>query len=288
MVYLIRKRALGDVLWIEPIIRQLAAQNRKIVVYTKYNGIFLNYPIPNVVFRSSLTKWEKIPMLLERLFRLSFFFIDLDRSYERDPKIHFLFAYQDKAGLTRKEEYPKLYLSEHEKAYQPPVPGKYVILHLESLAEKNYRKVFGIRWETVIKHVTDKGFTVIQIGKSPTPIPGTLLVKTDLREMIALINKASFFIGIDSGPSHLAASLQIPSLIFFGAVNPEFRHFKGLFKGRILQQYCEFAGCFHESPDPTYHTCRLVGDQGIPKCSLHTTEYVLNNIDLLISDYKIV
>ena len=122
---------------------------------------------------------------------------------------------------------------------------------------------------------------------SPPEIDGVQTVKTTIREMISLINGSSFFIGIDSGPSHIAASLGIPALIFFGAVNPSYRHFSQLFKGSFLQQYCEFAGCYHEQVSATGVECRLVGDNGIPKCSLHTTEYVISNIDLLIKKFQI-
>jgi len=77
------------------------------------------------------------------------------------------------------------------------------------------------------------------------------------------------------------------ALIFFGAVNPDFRHFRQLFKGRFLQQDCEYAGCYHETTKPEGAVCRLVGHQGIPKCSLHSTEYVLRNIDAVVRDYHI-
>ena len=162
-----------------------------------------------------------------------------------------------------------------------------MVLHLESLTDRNYRKVYGVDWEKVVSELAARSFTVLLIGKEPMPIAGAIPVKTSLREMMGLIRGASFFIGIDSGPSHIAAALGTPSLIFFGAVNPDFRHFRQLLRGRILQQYCEYAGCYHESYSIKGVTCRLVGDEGIPKCSLHTTEYVLNNIDLLIKDYHL-
>ena len=284
--YVVRKRALGDVLWIEPVIRQLAAEYRKIVVYTKYPELFDHYPLPNVVFKKELSLLEKIAWRIERTFHSSFLFIDLDRSYELDPKVHFLTAYQRKAGLPATSEYPRLYLSEQEKAWRP-ADGRYVILHLESLTDKNYRKVYGIDWPEVVRNLQKRGYSVFQLGKTPPDIAGAPPLKTSIRQMIAALSNASFFIGIDSGPSHIAASLGIPSLIFFGAVNPTYRHFLNLFRGRILQQPCEYAGCYHEAEPGTEPSCRLVGDEGIPKCSLHTTEYVLNNIDLLANEYQL-
>jgi ADP-heptose:LPS heptosyltransferase len=288
-VFLVRKRALGDVLWIEPLIRQLASGNKRVVVYTKYPELFLHYPLPNVRITSRLSIWEKLLWALEKTLPLTRFFIDLDQAYEHNPKMHFLSAYQQAAGLPVTHEYPRLYLSKAEASFRPAAAGagKYVVLHLESMTDRNYRKVYGVEWEKVVSALAAKSFTVILIGKDPEPVPGAIPVKTSLREMIGLIHEASFFIGIDSGPSHLAAALGVPSLIFFGAVNPDFRHFRDLLKGRILQQPCEYAGWYHEDNRLTGFSCRLVGDEGVPKCALHTTEYVLNNIDLLLEDYPL-
>jgi hypothetical protein len=276
------------VLWIEPAIRQLAASNKKVIVYTKYPELFLHYPLPNVRFTSHLRLWEKMLWALERTLHLTRFFIDLDHAYEDNPKVHFLTAYQQAAGLPVTHEYPRLYLDAGEKNFRPAgVAGRYAILHLESMTDKNYRKVFGIDWERVVSNLAAKSFTVLLIGKEPLPIPGARIVKTSIREMIALINSATLFIGIDSGPSHLAASLGIPALIFFGAVNPDFRHFRDQFKGLLLQQPCEYAGWYHEANDRTGWSCRLVGDEGIPKCALFSTAFVLNNIDLLLNKYPV-
>jgi len=287
-VYLVRKRALGDVLWIEPVIRQLASGTRKVIVYTKYPELFSNYPLPNVAFRSKLTFIEKALWSIERLLGISFFFIDLEGAYEKHPKMHFLTAYQQKAGVPVMDEYPRLYLNEAELAWSPPVAGQYVVLHLESMTDLNFRIVYGIDWEQVASHLVGRGFSLVQVGKEPIPIRSALHVRTSIREMMSLIKHAAFFIGIDSGPSHLAAALGVPSLVFFGSINPAYRHFMQLFKGRILQQYCEYAGCYHETDRPGWPTCRLVGNEGIPKCAAHSTEYVLNNIDLLIKDYQIL
>jgi heptosyltransferase-3 len=278
---------LGDVLWIEPVIRQLATRYKKVIVHTKHNELFRNFPLENVVFRQKLNLIEKIIWKLESLFNISFFFINLEMAYEKDPKVHFLNAYQKKARLPVTEEYPKIYLSKEEKE-KILIEDKYAVLHIETLSDKNYRRIYGVEWEKIADYLAKKGFKIIQIGKESASIKGTNYIHTSIRNMIVLINKSHFFIGIDSGPSHIAASLGIPSLIFFGAVNPDFRHFRPLFKGAILQQACEFAGCYHESIKKEPVDCRLVGNKGIPKCSLHTTEYVIQKIEFLIKEYKLL
>ena len=47
--------------------------------------------------------------------------------------------------------------------------------------------------------------------------------RTSLKEMIELIKSSDLFIGADSGPLHIAASLSVPSVAFFSArISPEF------------------------------------------------------------------
>jgi len=286
LIYLVRKSALGDVLWIEPVIRQLAERYKKVIVFTKYNTLFENYPLPGVQFRNSLNFFEKVWNRMESFFKFSFRFINLDMSYENDTKKHILHAYQKKAGLPLTNEYPILHLSAEEQKPFPDLPAKYVVLHLESFTTQNSRRVYGVQWEKVTEHLHKLGYEVIQVGKQPDDIAGTRFVKTSIREMIRLIRHCSFFIGIDSGPSHIAASLQKPSLVFFGAVNPLYRHFPEKFNGFFLQQHpCEFGGCYHEANSIWGRSCRLVGDDGIPKCSLYSAAYVTSNINLLMNRY---
>lgn len=276
---------MGDVLWIEPVIRALAARHRKVTVVTKYNELFLNYPLPNVTFRSDLTRWEKALVKIDMVLGTRLFSVNLDGAHEKDPHRHFLNTFQMKAGVPIVREYPRLYLSEAEKQYDPGIDGPYVVLHLESFADMNYRKVYGVDWAAVAAWLREKGYTVIQLGKEPTPIEGVIHRQTTIREMMALLNKASFFIGLDSGPSHVATALGVPSILFFGAVNPNYRHFTDLMKGFIMQSPCIYAGCFHETDDPLSVVCRLVGKEGIPVCSIHSTESVETNIEKLIQKY---
>lgn len=60
--YIVRKRQLGDVLWIEPIIDEIALKYKKVIVHTKYNEIFNNYKHKNVIFKKSLTFLKKYCM----------------------------------------------------------------------------------------------------------------------------------------------------------------------------------------------------------------------------------
>lgn len=278
-IHIVRKRAMGDVLWIEPVIRQLAARYNKVVVHTRSNVLFENYPLSNVVFKDKQNLREKMASRLALTFGNILGFINLDRSYEKKQNMHFLHAYQSHAHLPKTIEYPRLYLSEKEQKEMLVNSEKYVVLHLESFSDKNYRKVYGINWDHIVQYLKTKGFEIVTIGKNPQKINGTIYVNTDVRQMMSLISKSRMFIGIDSGPSHIAASLQIPSLIFFGAVNPAYRHFPEIFNGAIVQQECEYAGCFHRQTALKEPDCILVGNDGIPKCSLHSDDYLIQKIE---------
>jgi len=164
--YIIRKRQIGDVLWIEPVIRALSGRYSKVYVYTKYNELFENYPLKNVVFKSKLNLLEKLGALAERILGTAFLFINLDMSYEKKPHLHILHAYQQKAGLPVTYEYPKLYLNRKEEEVEFYPGKKYIILHLESFTDKNYRKVFGINWEIILKHFINLVSTFILIVKN--------------------------------------------------------------------------------------------------------------------------
>ena len=272
---------MGDVLWIEPIIRAMAMKHKKVIVHTYFNDLFDNYPYPNVTFRNKLSLFEKIG----RNLRLSNF-ITLDESYEKTPHMHMLHAYQLRAHLPVTDEYPQVYLNEMEKDQFKGI--RYAVLHLEGSSEKNYRKIYGVNWAEIISHIKQAGYEVLYIGQqnAQAEAAGAIYQQTSIREMIALLYNASLFIGIDSGPSHIAASFSVPSLLFFGAITFDYRHFRHLFNGYLMQNDCRFAGCYHNVADyrrAPQLVCRIVGDEGIPPCSLHTTSAVLQHIQKLIS-----
>jgi ADP-heptose:LPS heptosyltransferase len=272
--YLVRKRALGDVLWIEPIIRTLVQNHKQLIVHTKFNSLFENYPFQNVLFKTKLSIWEKCLINIETIIGTQFFTLNLDNVYEKNPHLHLLHAYQEKARLKKTFEYPLLYLSKDEK-HSRIIKNKYIVLHLESFSSKPYRQVFGVEWEKIVHFFSSNGFTVIQIGLSSKPLQNATSLKTSIRELISLIYHCEYFIGLDSGPSHIASSLGKPSMIFFGAVDPNTRHFKSLFKGILIKQPCEYDNQYEKVIRKKDLVCKLSSDPTIAKCCIYTTDSIL-------------
>lgn len=280
-MYVVRKRALGDALWAEPVIRELAKKNSKVIFYTKIPELFENYDLQNVIIKNKLKFWEHAIIRLGVLLGLRKIAIDLEMAYEKRPKMHMLHAYQEEAGLPKQKIYPRINLFPNEFPRDLILPKKYALIHVESTAPRNYRKISGVNWNKITAVLEEKGYTVIQIGINPEPMTNAKHFKTSISEMIALIANASLFIGIDSGPSHIAASLRTPCILFFGAVLPEYRHFKELFNGIILQNNCPYLGCYHEIISKSGPECKLAPKQDIAPCSIYTSEKIIQAINKL-------
>jgi hypothetical protein len=274
--YIQRKAALGDVLWIEPVVRKLAADYAKVIVVSPLSDLFRNYPLKNVIFKKDYNHFEKIVREISRIFFASAGFLNLGGAYEASPSMHILRAYLNKAGYPQEPlSYPRLYLSREEREKAPATP--YVLMHVQALSSRrNFRSVHGVDWRRVKEYLEGKGFEAIGIGNDARQrLWYTRYVNPTLRELIAYVSGCAFFIGIDSGPSHIAAALRRPALVFFGSVNPRYRLLLDDFAGKVLQKPCAYAGCYHAADGGTEGRCKIVGDAGCPPCCTFTTSEVL-------------
>ena len=282
-----RKNALGDVLWIEPVVRRLARDYFRVVVVTPYAELFDNYPLKNVSFVKKLHPLLKVFREISRAILGSVGFLDLTMAYEKSPKKHILRAYLDHAGYPSEPlSYPKIYLSDRELALCEP--SRTVVLHLSApSARKNFRTVAGIDWVAVKHYLAEKRYQVIGITDSAVQ-SGFYHVQRNpsLRELIMLIHRCAFFIGLDSGPSHIAAALGKPAIIFFGSVNPEYLQILDKFNGIIMQKPCEYAGCFHSVKEMSQKKCRLVEAPQPAPCCIFTTQEIITAIERVIVKYS--
>jgi ADP-heptose:LPS heptosyltransferase len=278
-----RKNALGDVLWIEPVVRRLARDYFRVVVVTPYAELFDNYPLKNVLFVKKLHPLLKVLRETSRAILGSAGFLDLGMAYEKSPTMHILRAYLDHAGYPSEPlSYPRIHLSENELARSEP--SRTVVLHLSApSAHKNFRTVAGVDWVAVKQYLAEKGYEVIGITDSAVQ-SGFYHAQRNpsLRELIMLIHRCAFFIGLDSGPSHIAAALGKPAIIFFGSVNPACRHIIEEFNGVIMQKPCEYAGCFHSVKEMSQRKCRLVEAPQPAPCCIFTTQEIVTAIERII------
>ena len=282
--YIQRKTALGDVLWIEPIIRKLAAEYVKVIVITPLIDVFRNYPLKNVTFKKEFNPLEKIMRELSRVFFKNAGFLNLVWAYERSPMMHIARAYFIKAGYPEEPlSYPRLYVTADEIKKAPVTP--YILIHLHpDSSQKNYRTIHGVDWKCIKEYAERRGFEVIGIGNDAQENTFyTHVINPNLRELIAYIHGCALFIGLDSGPSHIAAAFHRPALVFFGSVNPEYRLLLDNFTGKVMQKPCVYAGCYHSAAGWSERKCKIVGEEGGPPCCTFTTSEVITAVESLIN-----
>jgi heptosyltransferase-3 len=123
------------------------------------------------------------------------------------------------ADLGKLNGQPHLYVD--PKPYDIPVKGPYWVIHTKS--NEGLRDWKDEHWVRLIQYAIERwGVQIIEIGHVKPlayehPLLTNLVGKTTLQETMKIIQGASFFIGLDSGPTHIANAFQIPALVLCGA-----------------------------------------------------------------------
>ncbi len=128
----------------------------------------------------------------------------------------------------REDEYLQL-INNIRKKRQKPSKEKsdYIVLNVNSEAAS--RRMPQDFWEKVIQGIDKK---IYLIGVEKDKIRTQILAKkfshvvdfagkTDSNELVDLLNNALCTISNDSGPAHLSSYLDTPTIVFFGAGDPE-------------------------------------------------------------------
>ena len=75
--------------------------------------------------------------------------------------------------------------------------------------------------------------------------------KTGLKELLAVIKGARYFICNDTGPMHMAAALNIPVFAIFGPANPVRTGPHGTLH-TVLQKELACSPCYRQTPCANY------------------------------------
>jgi heptosyltransferase-3 len=132
---------------------------------------------------------------------------------------------------------PQLYLD--EKCFKIPFEKPYWVIHCKSNA--GFRDWTDENWRQLLLKIMDHwDVKIIEVGHvNPLNFQHdhfiSLVGKTSLSDMMKIIKECSFFIGLDSGPTHIANACMIPGLI----INGEFLNFK---------TYMSYSGMYKNSP----------------------------------------
>lgn len=129
------------------------------------------------------------------------------------------------AGLPKLSAAPRVYLTERHRSAVDALnlPQRYCVIHRESNnLEKDWARE---QWSGLADWIEKNlGLPIVEIGVSKSDALASplgsrsidLLNKTSILETAEVIRRAEFFVGVDSGPSHLANAVRSPGLVLLG------------------------------------------------------------------------
>lgn len=225
---LIRDGAMGDVLMLTPVVRALHnahAGDISIDVATHARVVFDHNPYVNQVMS---------PKQLARGVRTYDVVIDLNGVYERMPNTHPVNAYAKVVlGTADFDKKLALYPSSADVALidetVKQIGSPYVVVHQFSHDWPN-RTIATEVWAQALEAITASGWVkVVYVGTEQdlAPVRDTQhedhRARYSLQQLSVLIARSQGFIGGDSGPSHVAATTDVPMAVFYTCAHHEAR-----------------------------------------------------------------
>jgi ADP-heptose:LPS heptosyltransferase len=223
-----RRKAVGDVVMITPVLREL--RNRYgadafIQVVTEETIVLANNPHINRVVKPADMKRED-PWDL---------YINLNDAYESNVTAHYVDAYLYRAFGTTEGIDRSLVVEasaeekENVKEAQADINGPYVVFHMRRWAWEN--KNINLETWTVLMTWIEAAFPkvkMISVGaqydfKMPLTDQSryiSLNEQLSIGELKELIAGAEFFIGGDSGPYHIACATDTPIIALLSHLSP--------------------------------------------------------------------
>lgn len=266
-----RSGALGDCVLMEPVLAHFHEQGYNVVldIPAHYFDLFLQHDYP--VYHKSQIDWGRITPEKK---------INLDMAYEVRPYQTYLKSYFETAGIQNPVlRKPKLYpqVDERTKAFK-----KYCVIHIDKRDqdERNVQ-ISQSDWQDIALELAFKGYTAIQIGISEHERVAIEYNTSTIAHAKWLIAGADLFIGVDSGMSHIAVASGVPSVIFFGSVDPERIHCD-LTKIEPIQAPCDKKHCWHFTGSTAGKQCAHIGTEKAYQCTKISGQKVIDAINRLV------
>lgn len=277
LVVIVLLEHLGDIVACEPVIRHLRqASPRAFLVWVclpPYREVLAGHPgLDAVLTVPCLGAWARLRRwpVLDREVNLHFHgkecpycrrpipnpggdvSITADTYYLGGRPL--LAAFSQVAGLPVLADGPRLAVpaSARARVARLGLPARYVVIHARSNnSERDWRPE---RWRELAGEIHRRlGVEVVEVGLAPAvPRPGSAGYRSlggqlSLLETAAVMEKAGLFVGIDSGPAHLANALQVPGVLLLG----RFRHF---------ESYLPYTGFYAGGGAEVVRTTGMVAD----------------------------
>jgi heptosyltransferase III len=242
---------LGDIVACEPVARHLRreypAAHLLWIVREPFRGLVECHPaLDGILVVSCLAEYSRLLARTEGVefidlhihHRVCGKFGDVHRKLNGDPSIDpsnyfnhgaLLEAFSRSAGLPPLAEAPQLHLSPAHAAEVAPLlpPRPYFIVHAST--NEVLRDWKPERWLELVDALSAARFPLVEIGFHPIVAHQRASVRNlcgrlTVAQMAEIIRHCSGFIGLDSGPAHIANACSRPSVILMGSYR-EFRRY---------------------------------------------------------------
>jgi heptosyltransferase III len=234
---------LGDIVACEPIARFARSRDPEAYIVwcvrPPYRELLTHNPyIDQVIVTQSLTEWKDLVRLrpFDKVIDLHFvgrpcgmFGGNYEKNrgdasvtiYNYYHNYNLLAAYCKSAGLPVLNDGPRVYISAQVRVRvdRLNLPRIYCVVHCSS--NERSRGWATEKWHALAEQIGLRwGAAIVEIGTKPVVVSGNgyldLCGKLTILETAEVIRRASLFIGIDSGPAHLANATATPGIILLG------------------------------------------------------------------------
>ncbi|MBI4820040.1 MAG: glycosyltransferase family 9 protein [Deltaproteobacteria bacterium] len=160
--------------------------------------------------------------------------IDVDRYYEFGSLLE---AFCLGAGLPQLTGAPRVYIppASELSVNRLSLPARFAVVHCSS--NEPERDWQTDKWVELCSALSREGLGIVEVGVRSTlpPRPDWLdsCGRLSILETAEVIKRSALFVGVDSGPAHLANATRCPSVILLG----RYRRFK---------KYAPYTGFFRE------------------------------------------
>ena len=145
--------------------------------------------------------------------------LNFDNYYDRGD---LLYIFSQAAGLPALTADPQMHIPDavRQRVASLNLPDDFVVIHCQS--SHIMRDWPAPHWNRLVRWLTDTyPYSVVEIGLTPTvteanPQYRNLCGQLSLLETAEVIRQARLFIGIDSGPAHMANALHTEGIILMG------------------------------------------------------------------------
>lgn len=273
-----RSGALGDVVHTEKIMQYFHDNGYRVVLDTlsHFHLLFINHYF----------KVHKSNEVDKRLLQTAKF-VNLEMSYESIPKQLHLKSYFEYAGVEEKDYLPYLKNPKLQVGFaldkSTKIFKKYCCIHIDIRDIKQGRNIYGVDWSKMAEYLNSLGYIVVQLGRGEHEIiKGAIELNcTNENFLCYVVGGSDLFVGIDSGIAAIAVAFNVPSVIGFGSVNPEYIHadlsnIEVVTNHNKEKPFCPKPSCWHESVTTQGQEC--VVDKNDPPCCHFKTEQFINAI----------